>query len=1228
MGVVDKQRLLNIVQDGKYPFLVEWAILYGLAHYPSREARQQLIEAALALMERDSSHSMARQTLQVLNDEKAWSRDMPNIAARLRALINKVEPRTLPLALDALVCCEGDAALDVCLDLLDGNRPARAKAAAYLMPAFCEGPGILAEKIAQNQNLKEFAARDPYLLLGKGWTQKSVAAALAGLTLEKDERDRHKEKERHEIFLRTFEGHVYECGDLNSPTDAEKWAETAARECKPLLSRDLALRVAKALNKGKGPGAMDALRGAFPKSIFNAPKIEDERPVALARCIVKTIWSQNTLRDRLARTCPARACVLLAAALARLLDQEASPATDSATATLEQALEAIQWPRPNIRDEAGWIKRVASFGTVAIQPLANCLKSETEHVAWRAAMALSSIQDIESLRALSQAAVSPDQDLVLGFLERMDRALLARMDTDALREALAQDDIQKILEILNRWKNPSRHSEELVSLLVPHSERIVFEENCSAAFTSFVASNPDPRFMPLADLWRPGQVLLGEMAMALLAANAPGDPRLNAIHDTDAAVMDKRIQGRGNQDHLLLPLRCRHCKAVYDYEVYGLYMSRVSERSELPPMHEYNWIEDEIICKRCGAIDEYEWSSEADRICSWQLLAARGGLHPAIIPVKLPPPLNGLTLTEMHETLSQRVAANADDVQSLLHLASVNFNMGLSAQALEICDRVLTRWPQQPEALYERGVILLRQRKYMEALDDFTRAALLYRFSDPEKLELSLRTDLHRAAQMAGRPVPLEPLQALDEARLKREAHGSEDSQGEGFPISASRAKNQFEITHDDFDDDSLDTDEDDSEFDEEDGDAAEDRGISNGGEEPKKPKGVDTPARLLTHDLLGKIMDYGRHRPQLEWNRALSQWLGRPASFAQFLQEHRELSDDLGFYKIALISQFLDYRIHDWRASPSEKTLAQLFKETEWLRLARAEQTQLNDWLERRHFGWYRIEAIDTELSLATLKDCMNGETFQVYDQTLTRTSTAGKMLLGAVFMCAGQWEMNGFNSVVADHVGQPFETWLKDRYEQWSASASPAAAGNASIPAKDGTRKFFHDQAAEIRLELQRLMSKPPLCLMPTGEPFCPQVSCYEILDRKAVRAALINWPEPTYDGWQVSLGTQGESYLLIHKKGNPPHPFGRSLPTSHEADGRKIITNSARVKHLSPRIARELKEGDDVYGNIMLSSDQLIFAAASKERHDFVRDQLLARLKSSVKFLITHTQEGGPK
>ena len=154
-------------------------------------------------------------------------------------------------------------------------------------------------------------------------------------------------------------------------------------------------------------------------------------------------------------------------------------------------------------------------------------------------------------------------------------------------------------------------TEEAVNLILDHWALLWGEYRDCLLDT--VACIGDKRFIPpLKVELKEGEQAEGEAFCILCLINGAAGPELERIKREIELreEREKRLQGameKGDmgaflREPLEIPLQCRSCRNVYHYTVGKVFVA-VDAKDTV--------IQDQIVCKKCGALDHYEFTNEA-----------------------------------------------------------------------------------------------------------------------------------------------------------------------------------------------------------------------------------------------------------------------------------------------------------------------------------------------------------------------------------------------------------------------------------------------------------------------------------------------------------------------------------------------------------------------------------------------------------------------------------------
>ncbi len=1223
---VELPKLLTVLEVSPDPDHVGLALEYGLEWHSHAVA--ELADRAVRALARVPV--CARPVLNALRVCGA-PQQTPHFTTTVRGVLDTLEADALATALDLVACCEGDGARALVLKYLDDPAPKRS-AATPALRHLSDGRELLRQHLEQ--------APTPDLLPGDvqavfldrpDWLAADVAHALRSAAGAGN-------PAAWRVLLELVGGVAYECGWLDDSPDHRNWGRAVAGECAPFVSKSWAREIAGRLRKGRGPDAARRLLHVVPAEWLGGEEGVAGGPPALARAMLRVLRSDSDLLTELAQADADPLCRLIAACIARLGDEAAGPEADPASASLPETVAALALPRPVLRNDEKWIARAASFGADAVEPLAQLLASDSFHVASRAMYALVRTREPAALEAILEVLEGEDEslaDLADIVLHRADRRVLASVDHRRLVAALEQGNCSDACGVLARWTAPSGAAGPLVEAVLPHVEALLCADDAGPVI-DFLMANPVKAFAePVTDLWRPGEPGLAGAAALLLALHRPDHELLPAIlEDTPSAVGKELIQEALSGRSVVLRLRCVSCGAAYGYELRDVLISNaILRRRHRPPLRDCAMIQDPVKCKRCGAIDDYEWTPAAEAVLALCLISERLGSvrederddeedEGAVRIVDTTSSVgDALTSPELIERLSQKVARQPDDPEWRLRLGNAYCNSGRAKPALATYTELLDRWPDHAEGAFQRGALYGRLERWAEALDDYLRAAAALRPSHPMALGLAeaLAESIRDAAANTGCKAPVDILDSLSRLRAKlgeatRDA--SRVPQPPGAPPAAPGPPAAWTVP--------------DSATDVLSEPAPAVRTRPPGRNEPcpcgsgrkyKKccgrtpaapvetgPKraprdpAADSVGRRVARELQVKLARFAvQNVPRAERDTALARWFGdRKAALTG-----ESIKDGL----------FLEYWLYDWRPDNKRgRTILKRFAEARGVDLSREEQAQLESWLHERRRGLYEVENVDSAGHIVSLRDRLTGDEFDVFDVALSRAVERGALCVTAVFPCGDRLEVSGFGAGVPRWMRERFETWLRSEFEGWRACRpQPGAMWS----------QFFSERAAEINAGIDEISAAPPRVVLPTGEPVSPGRKVYAVSDRRAVIAAIEARPEPVYTGWGSGEDVEGDAYAWQRSADAPPLPFERPVRDG-EVDSRRVLVICS--SYIGRDVADEGAPGDpetDTVANLHLGPDRIEVQSLSRERLAYVCGIIEAELGSSLSEVHTHLE-----
>ena len=250
-----------------------------------------------------------------------------------------------------------------------------------------------------------------------------------------------------------------------------------------------------------------------------------------------------------------------------------------------------------------------------------------------------------------------------------------------------------------------------------------------------------------------GEELLDETLLLLCELNEvaiPELPELRASYERgqvraaertrlmeDASGWDEVLQREAESpEGMLLKLRCRRCQREYTYDVGTVYcdLSAV-EQSENKSSEDEFWFQKRVVCKKCGAVDEYAFTGQAHialvgeqvkmHLASKETIDAQQGtprlkfFRFALSDGRKMPPRRAL------EVLRQEAEAIPQDASRRVRLGNVLRNMERLEEAREEYMRAIGLAPDDIEAVYNLATIEERLGHWVESRPLFDRVCAL-----------------------------------------------------------------------------------------------------------------------------------------------------------------------------------------------------------------------------------------------------------------------------------------------------------------------------------------------------------------------------------------------------------------------------------------------------------------------------------------------------------------------
>ncbi|MBI5030123.1 MAG: SEC-C domain-containing protein [Chloroflexi bacterium] len=415
---------------------------------------------------------------------------------------------------------------------------------------------------------------------------------------------------------------------------------------------------------------------------------------------------------------------------------------------------------PFVPDDLG--DEIAALGAAAIPRLAAMV--QPEHFTWggeRAATTLAKIARATPQDAAMLAPIAVEwlaHDAIDMILEAGRDILVALGETslDAIAAVMPGQNSRQQIYLLGALGDiPYAGSAQLIldhleSLLIAHDEltfNALRDLGCASAIEPLRAERVS------------GEVVLDETLLLLCELNdvqIPELPELRASYEQQQARTAERMQlmeSAGGWDEILqreaessegmlLKLRCTRCRREYTYDVGTVYydLNALDQSKDQRSRRDKSsgdefWFQKRVVCKKCGAVDEYALTGEANIA----LLAEQMKMHLAsketidtqqgtprlkfyrfgLTDGRQMPPRRAL------EVLQQEAEAAPQDVSRRVRLGNVLRFMERFEEAREEYAQAVALAPDDLEAVYNLATIEERLGHWAESRPLFERVLAL-----------------------------------------------------------------------------------------------------------------------------------------------------------------------------------------------------------------------------------------------------------------------------------------------------------------------------------------------------------------------------------------------------------------------------------------------------------------------------------------------------------------------
>jgi tetratricopeptide (TPR) repeat protein len=250
-----------------------------------------------------------------------------------------------------------------------------------------------------------------------------------------------------------------------------------------------------------------------------------------------------------------------------------------------------------------------------------------------------------------------------------------------------------------------------------------------------------------------GEAVLDETLLLLCELNdvrIPELPELRASYEQQQARVAERMQlmedARGwdeilqreaeSSEGMLLKLRCTRCQREYTYDVGTVYYDlNALDQPKDKPSGDAFWFQKRVVCKKCGAVDEYEFTGETHIALLAEQMKMQFASKETIDAQQGTPRLkfyrfeltDGRKMSPRRalEVLRQEAEAAPQDASRWVRLGNVLRFMERFEQAREEYVRAVALAPDDLEAVYNLATIEERLGHWAESRPLFERVLTL-----------------------------------------------------------------------------------------------------------------------------------------------------------------------------------------------------------------------------------------------------------------------------------------------------------------------------------------------------------------------------------------------------------------------------------------------------------------------------------------------------------------------
>ncbi|OHE16815.1 MAG: hypothetical protein A2X96_10050 [Syntrophobacterales bacterium GWC2_56_13] len=714
-------------------------------------------------------------------------------------------------------------------------------------------------------------------------------------------------------------------------------------------------------------------------------------------------------------------------------------------------------------------------------------------------------------------------------------------------------------------------TEEAVNLILDHWSLLWGEYRDCLLDT--VACIGDKRFIPpLKVELKEGEQAEGEAFCILCLINGAADPELERIKREIELreEREKRLQGameKGDmgaflREPLEIPLQCRSCRNVYHYTVGKVFVA-VDAKDTV--------IQDQIVCKKCGALDHYEFTNEAMVAVTARLALLT--LDPGtvkmdrdemtVVPIGTTSSFGKeIPLQDLVDKYEKKLRKNPESPELLIGFANALRQIKRREDSVPFYERAIKNDPLAVEGHVSLGEYAFDKGDLDAAFSHYSRAAEImdrghyYRLTaDPDQFREVLLDKLMMVAERLGRglPHPGEQRPGGQEPVRPRRAVG----RNHPCPCGSGKKYKKCCLLKE------------------------SGQGAAPAEPVPRKPPAPDPVFRRL-RESLARYAEREISRKDflmatgIFWNTETREPIMLP----------ERASRDKG--------QFHDWFIHDYRTADG-KTILEGFCDRRLSSLSEDER-RLADSLMRSYQSIYEVLAVREGEGL-TIRDLFTGETMDVEEVSGSYEAVQWDLVQVRVYTMDGTCRFAGNGQTMPRMRLADLKAYLDNARRSFEADTDRA-----------GWPVFLKENAFLIGRFFDEVVEEPPVLLTEERHRIISSRARFTVSDCGRTRK-LLSGEYDFADEEEIPSGGVSFSWL---KRGP-----SKDWEMGHESDEKGMIATSSIV-HPSGKMTFT------VLGTVNLYPDRLILECMSRERLERGKKRLQDLMQGAIRHRIDEFED----